>query len=340
MLAATLIVSLIAIGSYLISGGSPADATSSTQSADLSLTEAAADSGSARRKTEKVLEGDEVPDGMVYVPGGTTRIGIEPEELRALADQRPPGPRHMWGRASTPSFKATVDPFFLDVHPVTVAQFRSFVESTGFETQAERFGDAGVLDEQAGRWRLVQGATWRKPLGPDGPSASDTHPVTQVSWNDAEAYCAWKGRRLPTEIEWEHAARGAQDRRSHCSWGGACSRASRVQKANTWQGRFPMRNTVEDGYRYTSPVGAFGETDLGLQDLAGNVWEWTASWYRPYSERNAPFTATPRSERVQRGGSFLCHECGGFYVFARSHATPETSLFQVGFRCAKDAPSD
>lgn len=280
-----------------------------------------------------------MPEGMVYVPGGTTRIGIEPEDLRAIAAERPPGVRHMWGRESMPSFTADVEPFFFDIHPVTVAQFREFVEATDFKTQAERFGDAGVLDESTGQWHLVGGATWKRPLGPRGPEAESDHPVTQVSWNDAQAYCEWKGRRLPTEIEWEHAARGATNRRSHCPWNGPCDQETRVQNANTWQGTFPAHNTEEDGYRYTSPVGTYGETELGLQDMSGNVWEWTASWYRPYSKRDMPFEPAPESERVQRGGSFLCNECGGFHVFARSHATPETSLFQVGFRCAKDVPS-
>jgi sulfatase modifying factor 1 len=277
---------------------------------------------------------------MIFVPGGTTQIGVEWEELRAIASRRPDGPRHMWGRTSTPTFVAEVKPFILDVHPVTVQQFQQFVEATGYATQAERFGDAGVLDEASGRWYLQQGATWKRPRGPEHAPAEANHPVTQVSWNDAEAYCQWAGKRLPTEIEWEHAARGASNRRSHCPWPGPCDRATRVHRANTWQGPFPAHNTVEDGYRYTSPVGAFGETELGLQDMSGNVWEWTASWYRPYSERDAPFEPTSQSEKVQRGGSFLCNECGGFHVFSRAHATPETSLFQVGFRCATDTPSD
>ena len=108
--------------------------------------------------------------------------------------------------------------------------------------------------------------------------------------------------------------------------------------ANTWNGTFPVRNTAADGFRLTSPVGHFGATPLGLTDMGGNVWEWTADWYRSYADRDAPFTPTPESERVQRGGSFLCHEsyCHGYRVSARSHSTPETSLFHVGFRCAKD----
>lgn len=281
-----------------------------------------------------VPEGVTVPEGMVYVPGGATRIGIDAEALRALMAERRPGARHMWGRESTPAFVAQVEPFFLDRHPVTVDRFARFVEATGFETQAEGFGDAGVLED--GQWRLVPGATWQQPLGPDGPAATGDHPVTQVSWNDAVAYCTWAEKRLPTEVEWEHAARGATNRRAHCPWPGACDDAGRLAHANTWQGVFPVDNTGADGYMLTSPVGAFGETSLGLTDMAGNVWEWTDSWFRPYPERDTPFQPTPQSERVQRGGSFVCNECGGYRVFSRSHSTPETSLFQVGFRCARD----
>ena len=111
-------------------------------------------------------------------------------------------------------------------------------------------------------------------------------------------------------------------------------------KANTWQGTFPVRNTVEDGYLYTSPVGAFGETPLGLTDMGGNVWEWTQNWFLPYADRNEPFSPTAQSEKVQRGGSFLCEPgwCHGYRVSARSHSTPETSLFHVGFRCVMDIP--
>jgi len=280
----------------------------------------------------------DVPEGMVHVPGGSTQIGIDRSALREVAADRPQGPRPMWGRAAVPSFTAEVDPFFLDVHPVTVAQFRDFVEATDYTTQAERFGNAGVLDTTAGRWRLVDGADWEHPRGPDAPAARDDHPVTQVSWNDARAYCEWAGKRLPREIEWEHAARDAGADDSYCPWGD-CSRENRLRNANTWQGTYPTHNTEADGYRYTSPVGAFDTTALGLTDMSGNVWEWTASWYRSYSRRNAALTEQDRQERVQRGGSFLCRECRGFHVYARSHSTPETSLFHVGVRCAKGVPS-
>lgn len=267
-------------------------------------------------------EGIEVPSGMVFVPGGWTTIGA----ADGTPDERP-------------EFEARVEPFFMDVHPVTVAQFRAFVDATGHVTEAERFGNAGVLDPERMEWRLVDGATWRQPRGPGTALAPDDHPVTQVSWTDASAYAAWAGKRLPTEIEWEHAARGAENRRSRYAWGDALVERG-AHRANTWQGPFPLRNTGEDGHLFTSPVGTFGATPLGLTDIGGNVWEWTADWFRPYTERDRPFTPAATSERVQRGGSFLCHEsyCHGYRVSARSHSTPETSLFHVGFRLVQDLP--
>lgn len=262
----------------------------------------------------------EVPDGMVYIPGGSTRIGSD----GMFVDE-------------TPSFEATVDPFLLDRHPVTVAEFSAFVDATGYETEAEGFGNSAVLDGRTHAWTLIDGATWRKPLGPDGPDAKDDHPVTHVSWNDATAYADWAGKRLPTEIEWEHAARSAGATAGPYWWGSEPP-DKHNQRANIWQGEFPLRNTGDDGFLFTSPVGAFGETELGLTDMAGNVWEWTADWFRPYSERERPYEPDASSERVQRGGSFLCHAswCQGYRVSARSRSTPESSLFHVGFRCAKD----
>ena len=238
-----------------------------------------------------------------------------------------------------PTWTARVEPFFMDVHPVTVKQFRSFVDATNYVTEAERLGDAGVFDLDERRWRLVSGAAWHHPRGPDGPAALDDHPVTQVSWNDASAYARWAGKRLPTEAEWEHAARGARDARESYAWGTSFKRNG-AHAANTWQGSFPDSNTGDDGYIFTSPVGAFGKTPLGLTDMGGNVWEWTADWYRSYADRDRSFVASATSERAQRGGSFLCHDsyCHGYRVSARSHSTPETALFHVGFRLVKDIP--
>jgi sulfatase modifying factor 1 len=263
----------------------------------------------------------DVPPGMVALPGGRTHIGSDHGE----AAERPP-------------FDVDVAPFLLDVHPVTVAEFARFVAATGYRTQAERLGNAGVFDPERPGWSLVDGATWRRPRGPDAPPAPDDHPVTQVSWYDAGAYCAWAGKRLPTEIEWEHAARNGRDDRTRYAWGDALVVAGRYM-ANTWQGHFPTSNTVADGWRFTSPVGVFGRTPAGLTDMGGNVWQWCADWFRPYALRDAPFTPGPESEKVLRGGSFLCDPefCHGFRVSARGHSTPDTGLLHVGFRCARDA---
>jgi sulfatase modifying factor 1 len=297
---------------------------------------AAAEAEAPAAPADSVVVPDSIdaPAGTVYVPGGTTRIGITEKTWRKVQRMSNPSARRLWGRRARPSFRTEVAPFFLETHPVTVAQFRSFVEATGYETQAESFGNAGVM--QHGRWRLVDGADWQHPRGPSTRKAPDDHPVTQVSWNDAQAYCEWTDRRLPTEVEWEHAARGATNDRALCP-DGTCPRPGGEPVANVWQGRFPVENTVADGFRYTAPVETFGETKLGLTGMSGNVWEWTSSWFRPYDQRGTPFRPTKQSEKVQRGGSFQCAECGGYRVFSRSHATRETSLFHVGFRCAKDA---
>lgn len=326
--------SFFLVGLVLASLGSGCQTDSSSQVESDTQTIDAPDSVTAERSQNDTT----APDGMVYVPEGRTKIGIETKRWRQLRAEQETGPRHLFGRDAHPPFWAEVDPFFLDIHPVTVAQFRKFVEATGYTTQAEEFGNAGVL--RNGQWHLINGATWRYPRGPSQPEAPDDHPVTQVSWHDAQTYCEWAGKRLPTEVEWEHAAREGRNVRAVCPWDGPCrKRSARVQHANTWQGKYPLQNTTADGYRYTSPVGAFNTNALGLQDMSGNVWEWTASWKRPYDERGTNFQPTRKSKRVQRGGSFICSDCGGYYVFSRSASTPRTSLFHVGVRCAKTPSS-
>lgn len=262
---------------------------------------------------------------MVLVPAGETRIGSN----TGLPDE-------------APAFSARVHAFLLDRSPVTVAAFARFVRETGRVTDAERLGGGAVMSFGTGMWRLVDGATWRRPFGPDGPQPAPDHPVTQVSWNDAHAYCAWAGKRLPTEIEWEHAARAGQPGPDAVYAFGDQLLREGDYLANVWTGLFPVINTGEDGYTTTSPVGAFGTTPLGLTDMAGNVWEWTDSWYRPYAAREAAFTPAAASERVQRGGSYLCDPkfCHGFRVSARGHATPDSAHMHVGFRCAADARPD
>lgn len=296
--------------------------------AALSLAACAADDGSSGRTTADARAhagapmpppGVQIPDGMVYVPGGRTLIG---------SDSGEPHER--------PVFEADVSAFFLDVHPVTVAQFRAFVDEQKYATQAEQFGNAAVFEVRAAQWRLVNGASWRYPLGPDHSPAEPDHPVTQVSWHDAMAYAAWAGRRLPSEVEWEHAARGGVNSRSRYAWGDEL--VERRHRANTWQGPFSTDSSVEDGYLFTSPVGSFHRTPLGLTDMGGNVWEWVSDWYRPYAERGLSPPPGENGEKVQRGGSFLCHAsyCHGFRVSARGHSTPESSHFHVGFRTAMD----
>jgi sulfatase modifying factor 1 len=194
-----------------------------------------------------------------------------------------------------------------------------------------------VLDEKQGAWRAVKGVNWRHPLGPDGTTDISDHPVTQVSWYDADAFCRAYGARLPSEFEWERAARMGQTPDGHVFRAGDPIEHHGRYLANTWQGTFPLLNTTADGYRTTSPVGAFGTAPSGLTDMAGNVWEWTSSWYLPYgAPRHEPDGND--DERVARGGSFLCSptRCEGYRVSARNHTTPDTSLENIGFRCVAD----
>ena len=256
---------------------------------------------------------------MVLIPAGAVQIG---------EDAGPPD--------EVPATRYRSSAFYMDRSPVTVAQFRAFVASTGYRTDAEHFGSGGVLDERQGAWTAVQGADWRHPTGTAEAASQDDHPVVQVSWRDADAFCRAYGARLPTEFEWERAGRLGQTRDGHVfTIGDPVLRNGRYQ-ANVWQGLFPLEDEGKDGYRSTSPVGAFGTAPSGLTDMAGNVWEWTASWWIPYG---AP-QREPQGggERVSRGGSFLCSKdfCEGYRVTARNHATPDTSLENIGFRCVAD----
>lgn len=266
-----------------------------------------------------------LPAGMVYVPAGNVQIGSND------------GPAQ-----ESPLFWASVKPFLMDAHPVTVDQFRAFIHATGYQTDAEKFGNAGVIDEFTGKqWILLDGASWEFPLGRSRPKAPGNHPVTQVSWADAHAYARWAGKRLPSEIEWEHAARNGRNSRNPYSWGEEIEKNGQWM-ANIWQGTFPLKNYVQDRYAYTSPVGQFGKTELGLSDLSGNVWEWTSNRKFPYELlfKKTVSAAEISPERAQRGGSFLCEPgwCHGYRVSGRSGSTEDTSLFHLGFRCVKDIP--
>jgi len=215
--------------------------------------------------------------------------------------------------------------FRIDRAPVTRAAFESFVEATGHVTAAEREGDGNVLDLATGRWEVVPGASFRSPRGPDAEPAPGDHPATQLALSDAEAYCAWVGGRVPTELEWEHAARNGRDDRSAYPWGQDAYVEGRA-RANTWEGTFPSANTLRDGYLFTSPIDAYPPSPLGLRDIVGNVWQWTTS----------PFdVSAPDGARAIRGGSHLCDPdvCHGFRVDARQHALPPHRSAHVGARC-------
>jgi sulfatase modifying factor 1 len=270
---------------------------------------------------------ESVPLDMVLIPGGKSLIGSE----QGADDERP-------------VFYAQLPNFLLDRTPVTVAAFAAFVQQTAYVTTAESFGDAAVMQFGTGRWFLQPGANWRYPLGPQADAAPDDHPVTQVSWDDAHAYCSAQDKRLPSEVEWEFAARSGHEGDVAYAFGDQLLKEgdflAKVWQANTWNGTFPVINTLEDGFATTSPVGHFGLSPAGLADMAGNVWEWTADWHGSYAGRSGARDAPPAgSSKVQRGGSFLCEAnvCHGYRVSARSHSTPDSSLMHVGFRCARDA---
>jgi formylglycine-generating enzyme len=199
---------------------------------------------------------------------------------------------------------------------------------------------------QALWWLAVNGATWRHPEGPGSDVATRPHhPVVHVSWRDAAAYAAWAGKRLPTEAEWEMAARGGLDQARY-PWGDELAPRNRW-RCNIWQGRFPTHNTAQDGHTGTAPVRSYGPNGYGLYEVAGNVWEWCADYWsttwhaedRP-STRVDPIGPHSGTSHVTRGGSYLCHEsyCNRYRVAARTHNTPDSSTGNTGFRCAADPP--
>jgi len=255
---------------------------------------------------------------MVYFAGGKIKIGSE----NGKDDEKP-------------VHEVTVAPFYLNKYLVTVAQFRQFVNETGYRTQAEGFGDAGVFDTQQQKWVLMPGAYWEFPLGNLQPKAQDNHPVTQVSWNDATAFCKWAGKRLPTNDEWEYAARNGKSDSPKFSWGNALIVKGKYQ-ANVWTGELTDKQGA-DGFVYTSPVGYYGETAAGLTDMGGNVWQWCNDIYNLYPGNPTPFYPV-NEQKVIRGSSFFYDQAGenSYCVWARAANTNETALFNMGFRCALD----
>ncbi len=309
------------------------------------------------------------PEGMVWIPGGTFSMGSELSGSRM--DEKP-------------VVKVTLSGFWMDKGEVTNAQFRKFTEATSYKTIAERPIDwdeikktvppgtpkpapeqlqpgavtfcprPGPVDPKSVEdwWAWTIGANWQHPEGPASDlKGRDDHPVVLIAWEDAAAYAKWAGKRLPTEAEWEYAARGGLDGKRF-AWGDDFKRDGKFM-ANTWTGIFPIKNTAEDGFSNTSPVGSFPANGYGLFDMGGNVWNWCADWYRvdtlaraklagecvnPTGPSSSYSPGHPlQQERIIKGGSYLCHEAysEGYRPSARRGSPIDTGMSHIGFRCAK-----
>ena len=278
------------------------------------------------------------PIAQAEIPAGTFVMGD------ASGDRNP-------GDGEIPLHRVTLKAFSIDATTVTNDAFAAFVAATGYRTDAEAFGYSAVFhaavaaddDDIVGRpaqtpwWVGVRGADWTRPGGrrSDLDGLGD-HPVVHVSWNDAQAYCAWAGRRLPTEAEWEYAARGGLERKKY-PWGDDEVDAD-GWRANIFQGRFPEENTGDDGFLTTAPVRSFASNGYGLWQSVGNVWEWCADWFSAETyaagAATAPTGPDAGEQRVLRGGSYLCHDsyCNRYRNAARSQSTPDSSMGNAGFR--------
>jgi len=302
---------------------------------------ARAEGRAAARPTAPAAAAQPTEIETVAIPGGSPVVGTahpripnDGEELRRVAPLRP---------------------FRIGVTTVTNAQFARFVAATGHVTEAERFGWSFVFWSDVPEaiamtqavvgtewWRRVDDATWRDINGPGTAEAcwDPDHPVTQVSWNDARAFAAWAGGRLPTEAEWEHAARGGLGDVPY-PWGTQEPDDAAFLPCNIWQGRFPERNTGADGYRATAPARSFAPNGYGLYHTVGNVWEWTADPFRIPSLKKAARAraAAMRGYRVAKGGSFLCHRsyCWRYRIAARTGNSSDSATPHMGFRLVFDA---
>ncbi|PAK55814.1 formylglycine-generating enzyme family protein [Paenibacillus sp. 7541] len=280
---------------------------------------------------------------MIAIPGGTFMMGTDSQEGFASDGEGP-------------ARRVTVDGFEISPYAVTNAEFQRFVEATGYVTEAETFGWSFVFEmfvseqtkakvvqvpQDTPWWLVVEGAYWAAPEGVDSNiEARMDHPVVHISWNDAMAYCRWAGVRLPTEAEWEYAARGGLEGRTY-PWGDLLKQDGKFQ-CNIWQGKFPVKNNASDGYVGTAPVDAYSPNGYGLYNLSGNVWEWCSDWFSPTYHRQTsavnPHFSEATGRRSMRGGSYLCHRsyCNRYRVAARSGNTPDSSTGNCGFRVVRD----
>jgi formylglycine-generating enzyme len=304
------------------------------------------------------LDSSTIRSNMILIKGGTFTMGC--------ADFNMPD--------AMPLHKVTLDDFWIDETPVTNNQFAKFVNATAYKTVAERplnpkdFPGVPLADLQPGSivfmppnytvtldnaaqwWKYLPGANWQHPEGPGSSiEGRGDHPVVHICWEDAMAFCKWAGKRLPTEAEFEYAARGGKDQQ-HYSWGNELIPDGKWV-ANIWQGEFPNNNTVQDGYANTSPVKAFPANGYGLYDVSGNVWQWCKDWYRPdyYQLTSTTVAKNPQgpddsldpyepgvAKKVQRSGSFMCSDqyCVRYIVGSRGKGEVFSSSSNVGFRCA------
>ena len=327
--------------------------------------------GDFRPTAERSDASGRAPHGMVWIPGGEFSMGCaDPRGMPFGGDDPMADAR--------PIHRVRLDGFWMDATEVTNAQFAEFVKATNYVTVAERppraedFPNAPAENLVAGSivftppaadvplrdatgaahlrwWAYVPGASWRHPTGPDSDIAGhDAEPVVHVAYEDAEAYAAWAGKRLPTEAEWEFAARGGLAG-SPYPWGTEFLPGGRWM-ANTWQGRFPRENTAADGFTGLAPVGRYPANGYGLHDMSGNVWEWCSDWYRPDSYSRDAGATNPKGpadsfdpqepgqpKRVQRGGSFLCSDqyCSRYIVGTRGKGEVSSATNHIGFRCVK-----
>ena len=281
---------------------------------------------------------------LVTIPPGRFVMGTDDPHGYPADGEGPPHPVELPG-------------YRMGVHAVTNAEFGVFAETTGHRTTAEEYGTsfvfAGLLPDDfpptravaaAPWWREVHGADWRHPEGPHSSVAGrEEHPVVHVSWYDALAFCAWAGARLPTEAEWERAARGPEGGH-HFPWGDDLEPGGQ-HRMNVFQGVFPGHDTGADGWVGTCPVGSYPANEFGLHEATGNVWEWCADWFGHDYYRHSPVASPPGppsgESRVLRGGSYLCHVsyCWRYRVDSRSQNTPDSSTGNIGFRVAADLTS-